>query len=151
MAGYIPKRALCAALLLCLCGLAKAAAQRPLDGAGELSAGFELGQNYPNPVNRETRIPFELGESLFEEGRPVAVSIRIYNVLQQFVGAPTALRHPEGAGLPLLQLEYGSPGRYEAHWNGTDRSGQPVGSGVYFVQMRVDGREPAIRRMFVRR
>lgn len=151
MAGYILKRALCAALLLFFHGLAEAAAQRPVGGAGEFSSGFELGQNYPNPVRRETRIPFELGESLFEEGRPVAVSIRIYNVLQQFVSAPTALQHPDGTGLPLLQLEYGSPGRYEAHWDGTDRGGQPVGSGVYFVQMRVDGREPAIRRIFVRR
>lgn len=151
MAGYILRCALCVALLLCSYGLAEAAAQRPADRGGELSAGFELGQNYPNPLNRETRIPFELGESLFEEGGAVSVSIRIYNVLQQFVGAPTALQHPEGAGLPLLQLEYGSPGRYEAHWDGTDRSGQPVGSGVYFLQMRVDGREPAIRRMFVRR
>ena len=151
MAGYTLKRALCAALLLCFHGLAEAAAQRPTRGAGGSSPGFELGQNYPNPLARETRIPFELGESLFEEGRPVTVSIRIYNVLQQFVAAPTALRHSEGEGLPLLQLEYGSPGRYEAHWDGNDRSGQPVGSGVYFVQMRVDGREPAIRRMFVRR
>ena len=151
MAGYILRRVLCAALLLSFYGLDEVAAQRPTDRGGGLSAGFELGQNYPNPLSRETRIPFELGESLFEEGRPVAVSIRIYNILQQFVGAPTALQHPEGAGLPLLQLEYGSPGRYEAHWDGTDRSGRPVGSGVYFVQMRVDGREPAIRRMFVRR
>lgn len=151
MAGYILKRALCVALLLCSYGLAEAAAQRPTDREGGLSAGFELGQNYPNPLSRETRIPFELDESLFEEGGPVSVSIRIYNILQQFVGAPTALQHPEGAGLPLLQLEYGSPGRYEAHWDGRDRSGKPVGSGVYFVQMRVDGREPVIRRMFVRR
>ena len=151
MAGYIPKRALCAALLLCTVGVAGAAAQLPAGSNAEVSPGFKLGQNYPNPLDRETRIPFELDESLFEEGKQVTVSIRIYNILQQFVGAPTASRHPNGEGLPLLQLEYGSPGRYEAYWDGRDRSGQQVGSGVYFVQMRVDNREPAIRRMFVKR
>jgi len=105
--------------------------------------------NYPNPFKSETRIPFELEDALFEEGKPVMVSIRIYNILSQFVAAPLALGHRGGEGLPLLQLEYTAPGRYEAHWDGRDRHGKQVASGVYFVQLRVDQRGPAVRRMFV--
>ena len=36
-----------------------------------------------------------------------------------------------------MQLEYTSPGRYEAYWDGRDRNGNQVASGVYFVQMLV--------------
>ena len=143
------RRTLCVMAFICSCGFASAAAQEPPPPTGERGLGFKLEQNYPNPVNPDTRIPFVLEDELFEEGKPVTVSIRIHNILQQFVAAPLALRYPGGEGLPLLQLEYTSPGRYEAHWDGRDRHGKQVASGVYFVQMRVDGRGPAVRRMFV--
>jgi len=117
----------------------------PLD---ERDVGFKLEQNYPNPFNPETRIPFELSESLFSSGEPVTVSIRIFNILQQFVAAPVALGFPGGEGLPLMQLEYTSAGRYEAYWDGRDRNGNRVASGVYFVQMLVSG-QTAWRKMFV--
>lgn len=114
---------------------------------GEQASGFTLGQNYPNPFNPETRIPFELNESLFTEGRTAVVSVRIYNVLQQFVASPVALRHPNGQG-PLIDLEYTQPGRHEAYWDGRDRSGREVASGIYFVQLTVNGAR-AIIRMYV--
>lgn len=129
-------------------GAASGAAQDippPLD---ERDVGFKLEQNYPNPFNPETRIPFELSESLFASGEPVTVSIRIFNILQQFVAAPVALGFPGGEGLPLMQLEYTSAGRYEAYWDGRDRNGNRVASGVYFVQMLVSG-QTAWRKMFV--
>ncbi len=108
---------------------------------------FSLGQNYPNPFNPETRIPFELNASLFTDGRTAVVSVRIYNVLQQFVASPVALRHPSGQG-PLIDLEYTQPGRHEAYWDGRDRSGREVASGIYFVQLTVNGAR-AIIRMYV--
>lgn len=110
--------------------------------------GFTLGQNYPNPFNPETRIPFELSERLFDAGEPVVVSIRIFNILQQYVAAPVAMGFMGGEGLPMLQLEYTSPGRYEAYWDGRDRNSNQVASGVYFVQMLVNG-QTAMRKMFV--
>lgn len=116
--------------------------------SGGQGSGFQLGQNYPNPFNPETKIPFALGEELFEDGRPVVVTIRIYNVLQQFVAAPVALNHPGGEGVAVAELEYPAPGRYEAYWDGTDRSGNSVASGVYFVQLVVNGRSQ-VRKMFV--
>ena len=110
--------------------------------------GFRLEQNYPNPFNPETRIPFELSEELFADGGTVVVSVRIFNILQQFVASPVALGHPGGEGLPVLQLEYTSPGDYVAYWDGRDRNGNSVASGFYFVQMVVNGKT-AYMKMFV--
>ena len=140
---------LCVAVFLFSGGVGNAAAQELPPLVGERDIGFKLEQNYPNPFNPETRIPFELEESLFADGESATVSVRIFNILQQFVGAPVALGFPGGEGLPLLQIEYTSPGRYEAYWDGRDRSGKQVASGVYFVTMLVNGRGPAVRKMFV--
>ena len=115
--------------------------------AGEQESGFVLGQNYPNPFNPETRIPFDLLEGLFSDGGTAVVSVRIYNVLQQFVAIPTALSHPNGEA-PLVDLEYATPGRYEAYWDGLDQSGREVASGIYFVQLTVNG-VTAVMRMYV--
>ena len=121
------------------------------DGAtspGQQTTGFQLEQNYPNPFNPETRIPFVLDEALFVDGRTVVVSIRIFNVLQQLVASPTALNHPRGPAVGVVDLEYLAPGRFEAYWDGRDRNGERVASGVYFLQLVVNGRSQ-IRKMFV--
>jgi hypothetical protein len=110
--------------------------------------GFRLEQNYPNPFNPATRVPFELLEDVFVEGRPATVSIRIYNILLQYVASPTALNHPQGDRTTVIDLEYTSPGRYEAYWDGLDRSGRRVASGVYILEMTVNGRSRNIK-MFV--
>ena len=118
-------------------------------GAGELSTtGFQLGSNYPNPFNPDTRIPFELFDSVFVEGRPANVTIRIYDILRQYVASPTALGHPVGDGTPVIDLEYTSPGRHEAYWDGRNRSGSAVASGVYVLELTVNGRSQS-RRIFV--
>ena len=116
--------------------------------SGQQENGFQLGQNYPNPFNPETKIPFVLNEEVFANGQPVVVSVRIFNVLRQFVAAPTALGHPRGEGVQLVQLEYDYPGRYEAYWDGHDELGNQVASGVYFVQLTVNGRSQVMK-MFV--
>ena len=112
--------------------------------AGQQESGFRLGQNYPNPFNPETRIPFDLLDGLFSDGGTAVVSVRIFNVLQQFVAIPTALSHPSGQA-PVVDLEYMSPGRYEAYWNGLDQSGREVASGIYFVQLTVNGLTDVMR------
>ncbi len=152
-AANLVRLVFCLALLAVSGGLPGALAQDPpppadQQGTDEGASGFRLEQNYPNPFNPETRIPFHLSEDLFQDGEPATVSVRIYNILQQFVVAPRALRYPGGEGLPLLQLEYTSPGRYEAYWDGRDRTGNHVASGVYLVQMVVNGRA-AWMKMFV--
>ena len=111
--------------------------------------GFELGLNYPNPFNPETTIPFTLDEGLFIDGRPTVVSIRIFNILTQLVAHPVALGHPSGSGVEVDQLEYTQPGRYEAFWNGTDLMGRQVASGIYLMQLSVNGLKPLTRKIIV--
>lgn len=101
--------------------------------------GSQLKQNYPNPFNPVTRIPFELGPEEFRDGRPAVVTIRIYSILRELVAVPTALNHT-GNGQPIEKLEYYTPGEYEAYWDGTDKNGRKVGSGLYIVQLEINGR-----------
>ena len=137
-------------LLLLLCSAQTVSAQDvggfPQSGQAN---GIELGANYPNPFNPETTIPFNLGEDLFVDGRPVVVTIRIFNILTQLVAHPTALRHPAGEGVPVDQLEYARPGRHEAFWDGTDQMGRQVASGIYLMQLQVSGYKPLTRKIIV--
>ena len=121
---------------------------RPAGPGSGPTSGFQLEQNYPNPFNPETKIPFVLHEDLFAAGRPVVVTVRIYNLLQQVVAVPTALRHPLGEGEPVLNLEYPRPGAWEAFWDGRDQNGRQVASGIYFMQLTVNG-QSQIRKMYV--
>ena len=114
----------------------------------EGSADFDLQQNYPNPFNPATTIPFILHEGLFTAGLPVQVSMRIFNVLTEAVASPVALGHSSGEEVELIELEYTQPGTYEAFWDGTDQSGRQVASGVYFVQLHVNGLPPKQGRLY---
>jgi hypothetical protein len=100
---------------------------------------IQLGKNYPNPFNPETRIPFTLGDALFQGGKSVVVTIRIYNQLHQLVAIPQALNHPNGNGARLDRLEYAAPGEYIAYWDGYDALGKKVASGLYFARLEVNG------------
>ncbi|MDP6747817.1 MAG: T9SS type A sorting domain-containing protein [Candidatus Poribacteria bacterium] len=79
--------------------------------------------NYPNPFNPETWIPFQLHQSSL-------VSIQIY----------------DASGLQIRRLELGllPAGLYHTtdravYWNGLNRVGEQVASGIYFYQLEVDG------------
>jgi hypothetical protein len=111
--------------------------------------GFQLRQNYPNPFNPETYIPFEIGEALFQDGKQPVVTIRIFNVLHQLVAVPLALNHPDGNSVRVERLTYTSPGQHVAYWNGLDRNGRKVGSGLYLMQLEVNGRADVPVRMTV--
>lgn len=112
--------------------------------------GVALEPNYPNPFSRETRIPFVLGSDLFPDGRPVVVTVRIYNVLRQLVAIPIALDHPTATGQQAQELRYDTPGRYLLYWDGTDMSGQPVASGIYFCEI-IANRSRDVGKMIVTR
>jgi len=75
---------------------------------------FELSQNYPNPFNPGTTIACTL---------PVAshLSLAIFNLLGQRVTQLVDQALPAGD--------------YTFSWNGTDRFGKPVASGVYLYRM----------------
>lgn len=141
-------RQFCSLYLVLLAALIPVGTQAQEPPDQREGAGFELEQNYPNPFNPETKIPFVLGEDLFDGGNAAVVTIRILNMLQQSVATPTALNHSVGEGVPVENLEYALPGRHEAFWDGKDHRGAQVASGVYFIQLVVNGRS-LVRRMFV--
>ena len=85
-------------------------------------------QNFPNPFNPSTTIPFELRQ-------PAHVSLEVFDILGQRVRA--------------LSDEIHSSGRHEIVWNGTDDSGRAVASGIYIYRLVVDGVPLAVRRMIL--
>jgi hypothetical protein len=138
------RRAFGVVMLVLLTTLAAAvgagAQQDPTRPPARQTGDFLLEQNYPNPFRSGTvtHIPFVLGETLFTEGRAAVVSLRIFNIVQQFVAAPTA-EADAGAGA-ILARQFLQPGRFEASWDGLDQSGRPVPAGVYWVQIEVNGK-----------
>jgi hypothetical protein len=102
-----------------------------------------LGQNFPNPFNPQTRIPFGITCADGGGGDHV-VSVRIYNVLAQLVAVPVV----EGPGQPAdnLKLPCGS---FVAFWDGKVRNtGREAASGIYIYELVVDG-ERSAKKMFI--
>lgn len=100
-------------------------------GAQVLESVFELHQNYPNPFGfgQTTTIPFELHDALFSGDDTVLVSIAAYQLLG----------HVNGERVIVDRLGFTQPGTYEAHWDGTDATGRAVNSGVYAIELNVEG------------
>ena len=147
------RRSSCVAVILLL-GLgvlpAKLSAQQP-GGSSSGDRGAPktgLRPNYPNPFNPDTYIRFVLGQEVFGSGS-ARVTIRILNVLQQLVAYPDALDYQGGSNLPVNNLVYEDPGDYQAHWDGRDRNGQQVASGLYYIQIIVNGRTVDVRKALV--
>lgn len=116
---------------------------------GQRESGSRLKQNYPNPFNPETRIPFILTEEDFQNDGTAVVSIRIFNVLQQLVAVPVALEHPEGNQAVLDGLRYHTPGEKVAYWNGRDKNGREVASGLYYYMLVINGKKAGLLKMVV--
>ncbi|HEX5725469.1 MAG TPA: hypothetical protein VFX98_08380 [Longimicrobiaceae bacterium] len=114
------------------------------------SRGFRLEQNYPNPANPGTFIPFYLEENLFREGEPREVSMRIVNMFRQMVAVPKAVGHPRGKNVVVTNLRYTEPGKKVAYWDGRDHRGRPVPSGLYYCELIV-GEQVAVVRIMVTR
>ena len=125
-------------LLLALGMFASPLQAQGAPGQQDRPGGLKL--NYPNPFNPETRIVFELPAGLFEAGKPVFVTVRVFNLLQQFVATPTALNHPAGNRTPIERLQYTAPGEHVAYWDGLNKDGREVASGRYYVLLEVNGR-----------
>jgi len=87
-----------------------------LEGVMLLPKSFALSQNYPNPFNPSTSINFSI-----PDGEPVHVRLRIHNLRGQLVKE--------------LVNETREPGSYAVQWQGKNRRGRSVSSGVYFYRM----------------
>jgi hypothetical protein len=141
-------------LLLALLGLGNPSAARGQDPEERApvvpSRGYRLEQNYPNPPNPGTHIPFYLEEELFKDGEPRVVSIRIVNMFRQLIAIPKAVGHPRGKDVRVQGLRYTEPGRKVAYWDGRDLNGRPAPSGLYYCELMVgSGREPDLIRIIV--
>ncbi|MBB4635343.1 hypothetical protein [Longimicrobium terrae] len=129
-------------LLLLLFGSLPAPPARAQSGtqAAPQAKGFRLEQNYPNPANPDTYIPFVLEDAMFADGGTRVVSMRIVNMFGQLVATPRAVGHPRGRNVPVLNLRYTEPGQKVAYWDGRDTNGNPVATGVYVCMLQVDNR-----------
>ena len=79
-------------------------------------------QNFPNPFNPETWIPYTLAAD-------ADVSVRIYDIQGKLVRQLDVGQQPAGSYLSRETAVY---------WNGKDRLGGPVSSGVYFYTLKAD-------------
>ena len=75
---------------------------------------FQLSHNYPNPFNTETNIPF----SIRQENE---IRLEIFDLFGHKVRSMIDKKLPQG--------------EYRIVWDGRDRDGDPLPSGVYFLQM----------------
>jgi aminopeptidase N len=90
---------------------------------------FRLAQNYPNPFNPVTTIRFSVPERRL-------VQLRVYDVTGRLVAT--------------LADGVFTAGIHSVQWNGTNRRGQPVASGIYFYRLQA-GSDAATRKMMLLR
>lgn len=141
-------------ILLLLAGCLSPPLLRAQEATRDPPAGrtqpFYFEQNYPNPVDPQTWIPFTLEDELFENRDTVRITIRIFNVLRQVVAIPVAADRRAPIRPNIIDLPYTEPGRKIAFWNGDDQAGRRVASGVYYAQLVIDGfARPSILKMIV--
>jgi hypothetical protein len=98
-----------------------------------------LSQNYPNPMNPETFVPFIVGDypACSEPGRQYVVSLKVFNAIGQIVAIPLVQK----GGRPLNNAKL-TCGQYTAYWDGfyTGRR-QKAASGNYPYILQVDGQQ----------
>ena len=80
-----------------------------------LARGYMLAQNFPNPFNPTTTIEYLLP-------RREKVSVAIYNL--------------KGGLVKTLVNEFQSSGYHRVDWNGIDRDGNSVASGIYLYRIK---------------
>jgi hypothetical protein len=116
--------------------------------SGQKSATPALGQNFPNPFNPETRIPFTVGDfpTCSAGSQLHKVTLRIYNILSQLVKVPV-LEGGTGSvagGQPLQNVSLPC-GQYHAYWDGNYlNTSQEVASGVYMFVLEIDGKRAGV-------
>ncbi|HDY87086.1 MAG TPA: T9SS type A sorting domain-containing protein [bacterium] len=90
-------------------------------------SGFALLGNYPNPFNPATTIEFSIPEAGF-------VKLEIYNMMGQKIRE-------------LVSREM-TPGVHSVLWDGCDKNGNQVSSGIYFSHLSM-GNQTTINRMML--
>ena len=99
-------------------------------GEKHLSRAFQLLPAYPNPFNGSINIPVRQGRS--------AETVRVW--IMDLLGRQVAQLQPVAEGGGLLQYR----------WQGTDATGNPVASGMYFIVAQ-SGLNRAVERILLKR
>jgi len=81
--------------------------------------------NYPNPFNPTTSIRFSIPKKSW-------VELAIYNI--------------KGQKIKTLLNQRLKNGDHSMIWGGDNESGDPVGSGVYIIKLRVKGKDESVKR-----
>lgn len=79
---------------------------------------FRLEAGYPNPFNSQVTLDYEID-------RVTELGITVFDLL--------------GRTILEVKLPQQHPGRYSFTWHGLDAWGEPVQSGIYFIQLTRDG------------
>jgi hypothetical protein len=103
--------------------------QKYTTSVGVVPETFAVHQNYPNPFNPSTSMQIDLPEL-------TRVSVVIYDAV--------------GREVHTLVNEEFLPGYHTLSWNGTDRSGRQVASGIYFIRVLTQGNTKTIKSMLIR-
>ncbi len=90
--------------------------------APAVSPAPSLEASYPNPFRSSVAIPFVLGTQVVS---PVSVRLTVHDL--------------NGRCVRILLDGPASGGRQVVRWDGRDDRGRPVGTGVYFARLVVDG------------
>ncbi|MFZ1080384.1 MAG: T9SS type A sorting domain-containing protein [Candidatus Kryptoniota bacterium] len=90
---------------------------------------YALEQNYPNPFNPTTTINFSVPKTGI-------VNVSVYNAIGQLV--------------KVLTNDNYIPGTYQITWNGTNRAGTGVASGVYFYRFTAKDYASTMKMVFLK-
>lgn len=149
-------------LVLALCAMTPkyAAGQTGSPPRGHSAKGG-LGQNFPNPMNPETTIPFDVGDvgaSCVGDSQLHTVTLRILNPVVQEIAVPVlAGTSPTSTtsvpaslvGQPIRKLRLPC-GSYNGYWNGKyGGTTREAASGVYIYQLFIDNERPLAKKMTV--
>lgn len=143
-------------LVLALC------AMMPKHAAGQVSqprghSAGKIGRPSKNPFNPDIHIPFTVGDGNCGVNEQHVVSVRILNILAQPVVVPvfegpaagsTATASTALNGRPISNLTLGC-GDYQMYWDGAiNNTGREAPSGVYAVQVLIDGKVAAMVKIY---
>lgn len=101
------------------------------DEAAVLPRSVVLSQNYPNPFNPRTRIDYSVPAGPVQD-----VELSVYSI--------------RGVRLASLVSGMREPGVHSVVWDGKDREGRDLGSGVYLYRLRVGSELRTAKMLLVR-
>ncbi len=90
---------------------------------------FQLFDNYPNPFNNVTVIPYHLGQ-------PGKVTISIFTISGKIINE--------------IFIGWQEAGSHQYVWNGYDANGRGIASGIYFYRLQVNGQNISKKMVLVK-